>query len=861
MPIINRQLMRRLVLLTLAFFLAGSFGLLVPNILPSLTLIWLPSGIAIAGLMRWGYACWPAVFLGSVLANAGHYGVEHVGAYLILSAGNTIAALFATWFLRAAKFSPVIQRVRDIALLVVAAGASAWIAAFIGVASFSSVGVVASDQISESLLVWWAGDTVGVLLALPGLLNFSRMNVRRLLEHKLKYVSWLVAVSALELLIFKVIHPPTWQFMLLAFLILPLVIWATVRFNPIGAAIVVLCLSIAAVAASAHQLGPFYQPDAIQTALELWVFMSTLSIVVLMVSALKAEWEAAEIALRSSESKLRAVIEGALDAIVTVNETGHLVEFNPAAERIFGYKRDEVIGRPLADVMIPAHLRGAHIQGHRHFLMTGEKQHFDKRLEFNAMRADGSEFPVELTITSMENAGYPLVTGFIRDLTERKRAEQEIRHLAFFDALTGLPNRRLLLDRLQHSLVATARAQHHGAVIFIDLDNFKTLNDTRGHSVGDSLLTEVARRLKEAVRAEDTVARLGGDEFVILLDNLDVEEALALAQVSAVSEKIRLIINQPYLLDDFEHYHSCSIGISLFRGTAISADELLKRADTAMYQAKGAGRNTMAFFDPQMQASLEKRTKMEAALRIALAHQDFSVYFQPQVDAEGTIFGAELLLRWQHPTQGMIMPMEFIPLAEENGLIIEIGYWVLQQACDQLRIWQDASHAKHLKLAVNVSARQFRQPHFVADITRLVTHAKIDPSRLKLELTESALLHNMDDSVRKMFALRAVGVQLSMDDFGTGYSSLSYLKGLPLTQLKIDKSFVRDIDIDASDAAIVRAIIGMSDALDLNVIAEGVETQAQLELLKRYGCKQFQGYLFAQPVPLDAFEQLLKSAG
>jgi diguanylate cyclase (GGDEF)-like protein/PAS domain S-box-containing protein len=643
--------------------------------------------------------------------------------------------------------------------------------------------------------------------------------------------------------------------MLLAFLLLPMVMWVTMRFGLMGASLLVLGISIIAISSSAYGSGPFAHANPYQTALELWVFMSTLSLVVLMISALRAEWDAIEHAWRSSEIKLRAVIDGALDAIVTIDENGHLQEFNPAAERIFGYTRDQVIGRPLAEVMIPPAKRHAHSMGHQRFISTGEKTIFNKRLELVAIRADGSEFPVEVTITSVDNIGLPLVTGFIRDITERKQAEQEIRSLAFFDPLTGLPNRRLLQDRLEQALVSSGRSLQYGAVIFIDLDNFKALNDTRGHALGDLLLVEIARRLRECIRAEDTVARLGGDEFVVVLEDLSEDLSHSIAQAKQLAEKIQITVNQPYQLQEIEHHHTSSIGICLFQGVEISAQELLKRSDTAMYQAKSRGRNTFVFFDPQMQAALEKRSRIESEMRKALANNEFQIYYQPQVDEHAHVFGVELLIRWMQPEHGLVMPNDFIPLAEETGLIIPIGHWVLKQACEQIKSWQACPAKQHIMVSVNVSAVQFRQMGFVDEVVMLILEAGIPPSLLKLELTESTVLDNIDDTVRKMVALRAIGVRLSMDDFGTGYSSLAYLKQLPFTQVKIDKSFVRDIVDDTNDAAIVQAIVGISKSLGLNVIAEGVETKAQLDLLMQYGCYKFQGYYFAKPAPLYEFEQ------
>ncbi len=427
--------------------------------------------------------------------------------------------------------------------------------------------------------------------------------------------------------------------------------------------------------------------------------------------------------------------------------------------------------------------------------------------------------------------------------------------------MTHLPNRRLLVDRLRQALALGVRSQHFGALQFIDLDNFKALNDSLGHDMGDLLLQQVATRLAECVRATDTVARLGGDEFVVLLTQLSTDRDEAAAHAEAVGEKMRAAITRPYLLETHEHELSASLGITLFLGTGASIDELLKQADMAMYQAKAVGRNTLRFYDPQMQAVVNTRVALEADIRRALQQQQFQLYYQLQVDALGQPVGAEALLRWPHPSRGMVPPNEFIPLAEDTGLILPLGHWVLQQACTQLHAWSLQAHTRHLALAVNVSARQFRQPDFVESVLQILQDTAAPARLLKLELTESLLVNDVEETIAKMLALRAQGVGFSLDDFGTGYSSLSYLKRLPLEQLKIDQSFVRDLLTDPNDAAIARTVITLGHSLGLAVIAEGVETDAQRGFLAAQGCDAYQGYLFSRPLPVQAFEQGLRQHG
>jgi diguanylate cyclase (GGDEF)-like protein len=444
-----------------------------------------------------------------------------------------------------------------------------------------------------------------------------------------------------------------------------------------------------------------------------------------------------------------------------------------------------------------------------------------------------------------------------RHATELKASNEEIRTLAFYDPLTQLPNRRLLHDRLQRSRNARGANERHGALLFIDLDNFKNLNDTLGHEMGDMLLKECARRLQSCIREADTVARLGGDEFVIILDELSEQADEAAVQAETVGTKVIDELNRIYDVGGHELHSSPSIGVVIFRGHEFENDELLKRADMAMYQSKAAGRNTLRFFDPAMQATVNARSEMENALLAAIQNNEFELFYQPQVDGDEHIFGAEALIRWRHPKRGMVSPAEFIPVAEESGLILPIGYWVLHEACQRLAIWANQAETAHLVLAVNVSARQFRMPTIVQEVKDLLGHTGIDPSRLKIELTEGLLLDNITDAIDKMQQLRALGVSLALDDFGTGYSSLNYLKKLPLDQLKIDQSFVRDLLDDPEDETICRVIIALGNSMGLAVIAEGVETQAQRQFLLNEHCLLAQGYLYSRPLPENEFRDWL----
>jgi diguanylate cyclase (GGDEF)-like protein len=446
-------------------------------------------------------------------------------------------------------------------------------------------------------------------------------------------------------------------------------------------------------------------------------------------------------------------------------------------------------------------------------------------------------------------------------LKAQKESEQSIEKLAFYDQLTGLPNRRHLMDRLQHILASSARGGRKVALLCIDLDNFRDINGTLGHDIGDILLQQTARRLETCLRKSDTVAHLGGDEFVAVLENLSGPAFETAVQAKTAGEKILAALSQPYQLAAHQYHSTTSIGAAIFRDNEQSAEELLKQAVIAVHQAKKAGRNTLCFFDPQMQASIAARVLLEGELRKALESRQFQLYYQIQVDNMHCPLGAEALIRWIHPLRGMISPGQFIPLAEKTGLILPIGEWVLETACAQLKSWQSNALTRKLVLAVNVSAKQFHQEDFVAQVQSTLQRHAIDPMLLKLELTEGMLLENINDTIATMKALKKIGVQFSLDDFGTGYSSLQYLRQLPFDQIKIDQSFVRDICTDSNNMAIVSSIIAMTQSLMLSVIAEGVETGEQRQLLLSQGCTHYQGYLFGKPVPVKQFEALLRNDG
>ncbi|GJI95463.1 hypothetical protein RugamoR57_21810 [Duganella caerulea] len=524
-------------------------------------------------------------------------------------------------------------------------------------------------------------------------------------------------------------------------------------------------------------------------------------------------------------------LESISDAVLVLDRSWNIRYMNGNAERLLQVRREEVMGRNVWEVF-PEAVDGPYHRAYQQAVETNSPVAFEEHY-----------VPLDLWT---EIRAYPSEAGltiYFRDISERKAAEAQIHSMAFYDQLTGLPNRQLLLDRAGHAL----SLGHLGAMLFIDLDNFKTINDTRGHDKGDMLLQMVAARLRAEVRGCDTVARFGGDEFIVLLEDLGATENDAATAAQEVAHKIVHAFGEPFAIDGTDHHSTPSIGITVFSGGNV--DEVLKRADLAMYQAKAAGRNTVSFFDPAMQARVSARAALEVDLRRALGNGEFVLHYQPLMCVDGAMAGAEALVRWSHPQRGMVPPADFIPVAEESNLILPLGRWVMREACERLAAWAVDARTAGLEMAVNVSASQFHRPDFVEHVLETLAQTGARADRLRLELTESLLLKDVGGTVEKMQRLRAAGVSFALDDFGTGYSSLSYLHRLPLDQLKIDRSFIWGAAKEDSGAAIVRIIVSLGKALNMSVLAEGVETQAQLDFVIAEGCQYYQGYLFSKPLP------------
>lgn len=583
----------------------------------------------------------------------------------------------------------------------------------------------------------------------------------------------------------------------------------------------------------------------------LWWGLGLLSLVAIVAVAigavLKRQVSEKTHSLRASEERL-ATILNSVDAYIYIKDSEGRYEYvNRKLAAHFGVQPENVIGTTDESYFDEATSRSM-AANDRRVLTAGERVEEEETTQLAAGGSPQTMLSIKLPLRTPDGDIHGLC-GISTDITRHKKADEAIHQLAFFDPLTQLPNRRLLMDRLQQVLANSGRDGQCGALLFIDVDNFKDLNDTLGHDVGDLLLSQIARRLELCMRSGDTVARQGGDEFVVLLPSLGTKMEAAEFHATTVAQKLVQQLGAPYQLQGRTHQTTVSVGVAMFCGAQVTRDDLFRQADLAMYRAKTDGRNAFRFFNPEMQARVSARTALESDLQHALVAGQFLLHYQVQVDEHGHSFGVEALVRWQHPERGLVSPGEFIPIAEASALIVDLGRWIIESACRQLAAWK-GTERDHWSMAVNVSARQFRQPEFVETVQSALQQSGVDGQRLELELTESLLVEDVDVVASRMSALKAMGVRLSLDDFGTGYSSLSLLRRLPLDQLKIDQSFVRDLLDQSQNANIVKAILTLGASLRLNVIAEGVETQAQRDKLFELGCRQFQGYFFGRPGPL-----------
>jgi diguanylate cyclase (GGDEF)-like protein/PAS domain S-box-containing protein len=825
-----------------------------------ISVAWLPGGMALALLLMYGkHFAW-SVLLGEfayILLEGGSAGLA-----LALGGANALAALTGAWLTtRRAQFDTRLGSLQDfVRLIVFAGGVSGLLAAVIDTLTMVAFGNLAKTELLQHLLSWWIGNLVGILLITPLILIWRRPPLGWLEPWRLVEVCALLALAFLvgqviflgwfkEL--FGSLAQSYWLFMVVAI--------ATVRLGRHGVVLMLLMAAIQGLVGALHGVGLFANDVAQSRLANYWLYMVALSGFGMAGATYFSELKRVQSELAQREESRRRQFADNSTVMLLIDPSGRILDANQAALRFYGYARERFLAMQISDVSQRSAVEILETLG-------SAVQADGAQFESVHRLADGSVRDVSVSSSPIDMDSQRVLHTIVFDITDRKRAEAEIQELAFFDPLTHLPNRRLLLDRLHQAIAASARSQRKGALLFIDLDNFKALNDTHGHEKGDLMLQHAAHRLSGCIRQGDTVARLGGDEFVVMLKDLSSDATEATDQVAAVGAKVLAALKLPYHLGGVEHHSSASIGMALFGmneagslgdgsgdgdGDGDSVEVLFKRADLALYQAKATGRNVSRFFDPAMQLAVTARAALEVDLRKGLQTGQFLLHYQAQVNAEGRLTGAEVLARWRHPTLGMVPPVQFIRLAEDTGLILPLGHWVLETACTQLAEWGGARETQHLTLSVNVSARQFHQPGFVQEVLDVLRASGAPANRLKIELTESLLVDDMDDIIAKMDALKAEGVGFSLDDFGTGYSSLAYLKRLPLDQLKIDQSFVRDALTDPNDAAIAKTIVALGQSLGLTVIAEGVETQAQRDFLWQNGCYAYQGYFFGRPGPVE----------
>ena len=828
-----------------------------------ISLIWVPGGFALAAILLVGKRYAWSVLVGEVMGILFRGGALSVA--VPIGMGNALAAVLGVWLLqRSGAFDSRLRMLGDyLRLLGVAGVAGSLLSALVGVTTLWLHGFFPATAYATNLMNWWMGDVLGVALITPLLLIWRKPPVGWLEPARLlEIVMLMILVFAVGQVVFagwfQVALGPYargyWLFLVVAI--------STLRTGRHCVVLMVLMVAVQGLSAVLQGTGFFATGTPQMRLVNYWLYMLSLSGFGMVGATYFSELRLLQVKLAERERAYYRQFSDSNAVMLMLRRDGSVLDANKAALVFYGYaNRAQMLALRIHDISCRTEQEIS--------ATLGELSHDVGRFfESRHRRADGTVRDVSVSSSPVIHDEQAALHEIITDITDRKRAEAEIESLAFYDPLTHLPNRRLLLDRLRQALAAATRSQAQGALLFIDLDNFKTLNDTHGHEKGDLLLQQTAQRLSACIRVDDTVARLGGDEFVVMLKDLSPHNAEAAAQVEAVGAKVLAALKLPYPLGGVEHQGSGSVGIALFGGLPSepdmpvstgesTVDELFKRADMALYQAKNMGRNTVCFFDPTMQAAVAARHALEVDLRLGLQQEQLVLHYQAQVNLQGELTGAEVLVRWQHPVRGMVSPAQFIPLAEESGLIVPLGHWVLKTACLQLAAWATEPPTARLTLSVNVSARQFRQSEFVQEVLDVVARTGAPAARLKLELTESMLVDDVDDIIAKMIALKTQGVGFSLDDFGTGYSSLSYLKRLPLDQLKIDQTFVRDALTDPNDAVITKTIVALGQSLGLNVIAEGVETQAQRDFLAAQGCYAYQGYFFGRPGPVEGLLALM----
>ncbi|MEY4590493.1 MAG: hypothetical protein RL497_2569 [Pseudomonadota bacterium] len=896
-PQLTRLLIKS-VLVYCAYLSTAWLGLSVPFVGDKVTLFWLPSGISVAAIYRWGWRIVPAIFLAAFTINASK-GADVLTGVLI-AAGNSLGPWAAAYLLKLWQCDLVRLNQYTALKTIAAAIVGALVSAVIGTGALSLGQGFDSDKTMLSLLAWWMGDSLGIVLCAPLLINLSRALIRDVLKQPFTLITFLAMGLIIGLLCFPLNQFNNSAALPIAFVTFVCVAWAALSLGLVGAAFSSMGFSFIAIWATTEQLGPFVFPNIQLSFWAVWVYTITMTLLGMMITSAHSE------IIETTQRLMRANGE-------QLQHQEELQQFNNALSIAASDARDTQdfiasLLKSLGQVLGADHLMVSLVDDTKTHALThtywsdGEiKPNFSYALQHTpcddvidksfcfipervqqlypedtmlveagiesylgvvVQNLQGSSIGILIALGRQKITPKPQVHSLMKIYSERiageiRRAEdqEKIFNLAFYDPLTLLPNRRLLQERLKLLKAQSVRTGQYGAILFIDIDHFKFLNDTLGHHIGDLLLTRVAQRINSIIRSTDLAARLGGDEFVVVFDNLGVAGELAALEAKKRAEELHTLISQPYPLQNTLHHCTISIGVNIFVGNQRSMDDLLRHADLAMYEAKDSGRNAIRFFDPTMQLQMELRSSIEHDLRTALELDTQLIpYYQIQTNADGKAIGAELLIRWRHPERGLISPADFIPIAEQAGLISRLGYKVVQMACHQLTQWRDKPMFNGLKIAVNVSPIQLNQNNFVPEALALIERYAVDAKLLTMELTEGSLMNNIDACIAKMLALQDKNIGFSMDDFGVGYSSLSSLKRFPLHQLKIDQSFIRDISTDPNDRVIVRTIIAMAQNLELDVLAEGVETLEQKNYLIEHGCNKFQGYYFGRPVPIEEFE-------
>ena len=834
----------------LLYFLSAKLGLLLSLLANTVTLFWPPSGIALAALLLFGVRLWPAVLLGAWLAN------QATGFVIALeiSIGNTLAAVLGCYLLRLFPgFNLSLISIRDIFILLCVAASASTLSALSGSLWLAANGVIPWPVYSTSALHWWMGDTLGIILFTPLLLAWVRHKpLPRTPAIRREQVAYFSILIVLCLAVFSDLGLWLLNMRVGPVVLLPVIIWAALRFNMrltmLGAALVFLFSIVGMVRGSGA-----FAPETAETIREAWIYNLVLAVTGLLVTVTSYQRGLIQRSLQTSQENFNRAQSVAQIGSWTLDIPSNNLQWSEELYRMLGVNRAASLSYELFLACVHPDDRKA-VDAAWQAALRHEPYDIEHRVVVDGGIHGQVRWVRERAQMRFDVTGQLLsVIGTTQDITRRKEAEKNIHLLAFFDVLTGLPNRTLLRDRMEQMLAAAHRDRHKFALLVLDLDRFKYVNDSMGHTVGDKLLQAVAQQMLKCVREGDTVARIGGDEFVVLLRETDADGAAHMA------DKLLQLLSAPYDVGGLQISPHASIGISIYPDNAHDLDTLLKTADVAMYRAKDEGRNNFQFFATEMNFHANRLFSMEKDLRLALQNNEFSLHYQPLVDLySGAVCGAEALLRWKHPQQGFISPAEFIPVAEETGQILPIGEWVLRTACAQLAAWRKLG-LPVFPLAVNLSIRQLRQANLVQLIAQVLEENGLHASDLELELTEGIMLGDTQMARAFLTQINERGIGLSIDDFGTGYSSLSYLKNLPVNKLKIDRSFVRDIATDANDAAIAYAIITLAHQFDLRVVAEGAETLEQVDFLRTRGCDEIQGYYYSRPLPADEFVRYLNN--